>query len=867
VKPYPAPNGSYLPDKHQAYLIELLQRLEQNDFSQEKLKPFLPAIIRSFSEICPADEDLSAWCDELQQWVRWHRVQGYWLAYILQLVTLERRSIYHFLACTIYSDAQINFADDVALSSLETAYVAYRRNRKLFGEVGEPIGHILESKLRLQYTYYVTWARPFAYMDANPCADHLYSHVSSDWLVSAAREDDPDFNAADTNALSRVIDQCADDAHAFYRVLARRFLGLLHESAGRYDLAAPQYSAALDDAIRLNLSTEVGHLRRLLGLALRETGDFTGAVHQLLAANVYERLKPAPWLTSYWQALSAAELADAMLRLTGAHANTTLASSPVTAVILDHPERTLPPILGAYRDSRQLFGRHMSSQSPFPLARAAKQQLFRSYSQNALEIACCLKSQSDMLAEVELGGPREATEIVVEITAAREIAPASVPAFRRNRALYYRTLNTLPTRFEDYLANVIEYSEARRNYLESSIQFDSNGNFLMSQWVDIIAQQIVRLRIPETVFLLFHVGQGATTMLLVDLSSGVAESFSIPVGAPRLREIHEEYSTSTKDPAKHQVALDALLASYAEFLAPVLRPVLRSLSGKHLKIFPRLQMNAVPLHALQLEGKYLIDHCATVSYGQTLALFLQNHANNPSPDGTTASVPDTSYTTVRMVIGEDVPWYELLLPKLRVMYGDRLVENHQPAWDELINSITSKPSHDTVFACHGIYQPDNLEDSRLELTKHGSEGAVRFARVFAELDLQGCRSVMMGACESGLVRTEIGAEYLGLASAMLGSGVRYVIGALWTIPTVATAALVQKYLELSKDLSTSVAEALCEAQRYVMTMTRDAFAGWICEVVPPGPDLDDLLKKLATWDEHPLAHPYHWAGLQALGDV
>jgi hypothetical protein len=34
----------------------------------------------------------------------------------------------------------------------------------------------------------------------------------------------------------------------------------------------------------------------------------------------------------------------------------------------------------------------------------------------------------------------------------------------------------------------------------------------------------------------------------------------------------------------------------------------------------------------------------------------------------------------------------------------------------------------------------------------------------------------MGACESGLARASIGAEYIGLPSAMLSSGAQYVIG-------------------------------------------------------------------------------------------
>ena len=844
VKPCPAPNGCHLPDKQRAFLGDLLHLLDKNDFSPKKLKPSLPAIVRSFGEICSNEDDLSAWCDELEQWVRWRRVPAYWLTYILQLVTQARTSVYHFLACDIYSDAQVNFADDLALSSLETAYANYVRVRSLIGPAFDNIGPALEEKLRVHYEYYVHWSRPFAYLEANPCADHLYADLSRSWLVSAAREDDPDFNTADTNALLRVIGQCNDDAHVFYRVLARRFLGLRHGGGGRPDLAAAEYAAALEDALRLKLSTEIGHLRRLLGSALRETGDGKEARHQFEQAYAYECSEPAGSLGWYWQALSARELGDVIARFAGPRADKTPASSPATAVIVDEPKSTLPPALDAYRDGRKLINGHMTMQCPFPLARAAKQQIFRSFSDNALQVACMLKSQNDMLAEVEYSGPREATEIVTEIAAAREVAPESLAGFRRNRALYYRTLNTLPARFDDYLANVVEYSEARRNYLKSSLEFD--GNALVSQWSDNVVQQILQLRIPDTVFLLFHVGQRETMMVLVDVFSSATVPLPLPIGAARLREIHQEYATAIKDPAKREAALDVVLARYAEFLGPVLGPVMRFLPGKHLKIFPRLQMNAVPLHALRLEEKYLIEHCATVSYGQTLALFLQNHAASPASHGITASDHDASSAAVRMVIGEDVPWYELLLPKVRTMYGDGFVENHQPAWDDLARSIITKPTDDTVFACHGTYQPDNLEESRLELSKHGSDGAVRFARVFAELDLQGCRSVMMGACESGLVRAEIGAEYLGLASAMLSSGVRYVIGALWTIPRVATAILVQKYLQLIKSPSASAAAALCEAQRHVMTMTRDALAGWLRELVPPGPDLDRLLKEIAT---------------------
>jgi hypothetical protein len=71
---------------------------------------------------------LAAWCDELRLWVRWYRVPGYWLTFIFQLLTQARGTVYHFLACDLCADSQTSFADDLAVSSLETAYTGYVRN-------------------------------------------------------------------------------------------------------------------------------------------------------------------------------------------------------------------------------------------------------------------------------------------------------------------------------------------------------------------------------------------------------------------------------------------------------------------------------------------------------------------------------------------------------------------------------------------------------------------------------------------------------------------------------------------------------------------------------------------------------------------
>jgi CHAT domain-containing protein len=185
----------------------------------------------------------------------------------------------------------------------------------------------------------------------------------------------------------------------------------------------------------------------------------------------------------------------------------------------------------------------------------------------------------------------------------------------------------------------------------------------------------------------------------------------------------------------------------------------------------------------------------------------------------------------------------------------------------LIASIAAQPATDTLFACHGQYSPDNLDASYLRLVGRHDEGLVPFSRIFSELDMRGRRSVIMGACESGMSRTTIGAEYIGLPAAMLSSGVPLVIGASWKVPQLATAVLMARFLGLLKDPSIDFCSALCDSQRALKSMTREDLSIWIRERMTSGAELDEALREVAARNELPFAHPYHWSGLQVVGDV
>jgi hypothetical protein len=519
----------------------------------------------------------------------------------------------------------------------------------------------------------------------------------------------------------------------------------------------------------------------------------------------------------------------------------------------------LKPALSAYRVGRVRFGGHMSFQCPFPLARAAKQQIFRSFSTNAIQVAGFLQSPKDVLAEVEWAGPREATELVTEMAAASSAGPSSDAAeFRRNRALFFETLNTAPPRFEDYLSNIAAHGAARRAYLQQSIALDSH--LTRPQDCDDIVERACALRLPNTVFLLFHVGPTAGTMVLFDLSSGLAAPFGLSFGEQQLREIHADFEAlrqAAADAAAQDRALELLLSRYETLLTPTLEPILRFLPGRHVKVFPRLQMNAVPFHALRLQGKPLIEHCAAISYGQTLGLFLANH-------GAPAVRCDRA---LRFVIGDKVPWYQLLLPELRQGYAGSLQEEPQVPWHRLLASVAARPARDTVFACHGRFDPETVTNSALELARNQPDGRVSFSRVFEQLDLSGCRSVVMGSCESGLARTDVAAEYIGLPAAMLSSGVRYVVGALWKIPQAAAAVFVDRFLRAVKSDDANVCMALSQVQRDMIRMRREELLDWVRASMRGDPALERVLQSVAALDEFPFARTYQWAGLHLVGDV
>lgn len=688
-------------------------------------------------------------------------------------------------------------------------------------------------------------------MAVNPLICHLYTIVSHRNLSQAFPDLGDPFLQQSPDALRSVIDQCADQEKLYYLVLARRFLAFYYEGKHAYAEAIIEYKRALEDAIPARLETEIGHLHRHCANVLFHHGCRNEAVEHLKNACAHERFPDF----AYWHALSAYKLGDALMPFSEIEADPSRPGAGRRVEInLNRDRKILLQALEAYRMGRVLFEAGLTS--PVPVARAVKQQLFRSFHANAIKPAQWLGDAQNLIAEIEAGGPRQATELVAEIEACEFETPDEVKEFRRVRTVFFSSLNTVSGDFDQYCQTLLEKNEDRQRFMRSYISLQ--GQITKAQMSDVIAEEVLKLRIPGLTFMLFDVGWNDSTVTIIDVEDGrLVASANAQFGYRDFEVIHQRYREGLARAEKSHVqrepmfrkTLDGLLADYQEILGPVFEGSLPLFKDRHVKIFPRAQLNAVPLHALQAEGKFLLEHF-TISYGQTLGLFLKIHAR------TVKKEPNSK--TMMVYNDRGLPFYEGMLRHFEQSDNEYHVLT-RPSLDVFLDAVKQHDPSDLLFACHGVYDSDDPLNSRLMF---GGPDGTSLWEILSELDLNNCRSVLLGACESGLARCKVDAEYIGFPGAFHSAGADHVLGSLWTVNQLATAILLDCYFDVLANKKVSLPEALQYAQKDLMRMERDEVLAWIinnCRKMPTSLK-DSICKVVQKLDPIPFAHPQWWAG-------
>jgi tetratricopeptide (TPR) repeat protein len=849
---YPPPTGAKLtPAQHETFNL-ILSALGEMKFDRQAVNAKKPELVEWMTSITSTDEDQRRMGEDLDDWVRWYRLPGYYLAFLFQEAMRGLGSLRFAIACLLFADAQDHFAEDLSLHSRENAFNSWNAHRESLGSIVEsdqaadPVGAFLRYRLRMTYGYYYRFYSAAPYSAINPLSEHLYFEKPWHELKAAFPEIELSPNSESPAVFEEVIDRCAAPEHVYCRVVALRHLGLWHAGVRDYKAAQTAYRTALSDANAVRLDAEIGHLHRLLGLALREDHQLDDAEIEFRRAFTHD----AHPKFSYWQAIDFCEIGDVRLR-----------RLPAMLEPGENPPE-LAAVEEAYTLGRQAFESHVGG-TVLPIARAIKQQMMRSYADNSIQTAVRVGPEAT-LGVIEVFGPRYATDVVAESRVAAAMDAPEYSRFRQARAIVHRDLATVSTNpnldkaFEEYLASIVEHRPEHQFYLQTRNRL--SPKIIQAQLSSAVVEQTHALQMPNTVFLLFYVGRAQTYALLIDASCGqIVMSSFVSLSSDEWHQCHDAYDAaiikahaSSRPALFMRSALDALIDFYQRRFGPLFEALAPALAGKHLKIFPRSRMNDVPLHALRVGGKRLIELC-DVSYAASLSLFLQVHASDAAVSaGGLAILRDAART----------PAYAGTIRAMAAQGNHIPVAIPNPPWQNLRAALVESPPTDIFFACHGRFDQDNPRKSRLEVTR---DEAVDFTQLFSDLDLHNCRSVFMGACESGLGRTLVSAEYAGLPTAFFAAGVRCVVATLWEVNQLAAAIVVAKHYSLLHSNKLQVFACLNEAVRQTMVMSRDEVIAWVREFLPEkAPAWESEICKL---DDPPFNHPYYWAGFFASGDA
>jgi len=123
----------------------------------------------------------------------------------------------------------------------------------------------------------------------------------------------------------------------------------------------------------------------------------------------------------------------------------------------------------------------------------------------------------------------------------------------------------------------------------------------------------------------------------------------------------------------------------------------------------------------------------------------------------------------------------------------------------------------------------------------------------------------LAACESGLARTDLAEEYIGLSGVFLSAGAQHVIGSLWKVNRLATSILLSKHFQILKGRKHTVPEALIESEFQLMAMSNNDVIEWVEKYLTDYASA--LVPQIQKMGKRPFEDPFFWAGFYASGGM
>jgi CHAT domain-containing protein len=198
-----------------------------------------------------------------------------------------------------------------------------------------------------------------------------------------------------------------------------------------------------------------------------------------------------------------------------------------------------------------------------------------------------------------------------------------------------------------------------------------------------------------------------------------------------------------------------------------------------LVFIPTGHLHRLPLHALQVDGKTVLDR-HPVAYTPSLTALGHCMARAQAPKLQTAAILANPT--------DDVPGADPIAHDLRSHLDADLYTGRAITRNRLLQAIQNV---DLVhFHGHASFDDADPLESRL----HVHDGAVRARDVFDVPGLQASH-VTLAACETGTQDIDAGDEPLGLIPAFLTAGAGSVLATLWPVAATPTQAVITSFYD------------------------------------------------------------------------
>lgn len=292
----------------------------------------------------------------------------------------------------------------------------------------------------------------------------------------------------------------------------------------------------------------------------------------------------------------------------------------------------------------------------------------------------------------------------------------------------------------------------------------------------------------------------------------VAANFGVTEGGSRVRDLD----------------LDEWQVRFGPFIEPILP---WTDEGDIVWLVPHDVLHYLPLHALKVEGRYLIER-NPVCYTPSASVMKYCHAKRKERRDRALILADSR---------ADLP---LLHAREQALAIQQLFDPHAEVYLNGAATKTvvkqrlaeTKEDIDVLhFACHGYFHPyqalrsgimlapENGDSLEAEKEREPETEALEespwnlTAEEIFGLEMR-ADLVTLSACESGVNERRPGDELIGLTRALIYAGTPSVVVSLWSVDEISTSILMHRFYQALKT-GANKAEALQKAQLELMGMT------------------------------------------------